>query len=177
MFTDGFHVGSERCLTTSEGREGDGTHTVDATVTVTVTDVPEAPSFSSLPSGGDWFPFMLQGGRTYRFDYWRRSTEDETLAGPELIVVTESSTGRRLLRVAPDDDGGTEFVAPRDGRYEVWLVGSERGSYSLVVGTVPAPVFGETSYTFALAENADGSEGGISLGAVQATDPNGDALR
>ena len=34
-----------------------------------------------------------------------------------------------------------------------------------------APVFGDESYTFELAENADGSDERVSLGTVSATDP------
>ena len=39
-----------------------------------------------------------------------------------------------------------------------------------------APTFGQTGYTFALAENADGSTDRVSLGTVAATDPEGTPL-
>ena len=39
-----------------------------------------------------------------------------------------------------------------------------------------APTFGQTGYTFALAENADGSTDRVSLGTVAATDPEGATL-
>ena len=40
-----------------------------------------------------------------------------------------------------------------------------------------APEFGETSYAFALPEHVDGSTERVSLGAVSATDPDGDVVR
>ena len=46
-----------------------------------------------------------------------------------------------------------------------------------VTDAVEAPLFGEESYAFALSENADGSASRIALGAVTATDPDGDAVR
>ena len=45
-----------------------------------------------------------------------------------------------------------------------------------VTGVNEAPAFGQASYAFALAENADGSTDGVALGAVEATDPEDDAL-
>ena len=46
-----------------------------------------------------------------------------------------------------------------------------------IADAAEAPAFGEESYTFALAENTDGSVNRLSLGAVEATDPDGDAVR
>ena len=43
-------------------------------------------------------------------------------------------------------------------------------------GTNAAPAFGQQGYTFALAENADGSTTRVSLGTVAATDPEGTTL-
>ena len=46
-----------------------------------------------------------------------------------------------------------------------------------ITDAAEAPAFGEESYAFALVENADGSVNRLSLGAVAATDPDGDAVR
>ena len=45
-----------------------------------------------------------------------------------------------------------------------------------VTDTAEAPVFAQQSYTFTLAENADGSANGVSLGAVTASDPENSTL-
>ena len=61
--------------------------------------------------------------------------------------------------------------------YELTVRASDGGLHNDVSVTVnlgdvaEAPAFAETSYTFALAENADGGAGGVSLGSVTATDP------
>ena len=202
-----FYVGTGEDFESGAGpheltvRAGDGARTVDATVTVAVTDVEDDPEPVDqdqpadrtteavvLVDGGpvrgaigsasdwDWFAVDLQGGRTYRVDHRGSSTGDGTLVDPVLMGVLEYSTGRRQLAGTSDNDGGTghngraEFVAPHDGRYYIWLAGNgtERygtGTYELEVREVPAPVFGRSSYAFALAENADGSEKGASCSA------------
>ena len=45
-----------------------------------------------------------------------------------------------------------------------------------VTDEAEAPGFGETSYAFVLAENVDGSETRVSLGTVEAEDPDGDTV-
>ena len=58
-------------------------------------------------------------------------------------------------------------------------VRASTGGHSDVAVTVnvtnvdEAPAFAETSYAFALEENADGSETGVALGTVSAADPEG----
>ena len=46
-----------------------------------------------------------------------------------------------------------------------------------VTDAAEAPAFAEESYAFELAENVDGSANRLSLGAVTATDPDGDEVR
>ena len=46
-----------------------------------------------------------------------------------------------------------------------------------IADAAEAPAFGEEGYAFALAENVDGSVNQISLGVVEATDPDSDTVR
>ena len=136
----------------------------------------------------DWFAVDLEGGRTYRVDYRGRSTGDGTLVDPVLMGVLDYGSGQRVqLPGTADNEGGAGhnsravFVAPHDGRYYIWLAGNRSeqygtGTYELEVRTVPVPEFGRSRYAFALAENADGSEARIALGAVAAVDPDGGTL-
>ena len=157
--------------------------------------VDEGPVRGRIESASDWdwFAVDLHGGRTYRVDYRGSSTEDGTLIDPVLMGVYDYATERRMLPGTAANDGGTgynsraDFMAPHDGRYYIWLAGngSERtgtGTYELEVRTVSmpaaaAPVFGRTSYAFALAENVDGSEVRVALGTVQAVAPDGGTVR
>ena len=161
-------------------RASDGTHTIDTTVTVTVTDAAEAPAF---------------GEESYAFEL------AENVDGS----VNRLSLGR-VLATDPDGDevrysltGGNESIDAASG--ELYYVGGgedfEGGvtSYELTVrasdaahtvdttvtvtvtDAAEAPAFGEESYAFELAENVDGRVNGLSLGSVTATDPDSDAVR
>ena len=192
-------------------RASDGAQTVDAPVTVAVTDVrgdseapdgdlpadrttdavvrvDEGPMRSDIESTRDvdWFAVDLVGGRTYQFDQRGRSSGDGTLLDPFLLGLFDSVGAYIQGTTAPDGgiryDSRLEFTAPRDGRYYIAAAGngyeeSGTGTYELEVRTVPVPVFGASSYAFELAENADGSDARVSLGAVQAVDPDGGTLR
>ena len=165
-------------------RASDGTHMVDATVAVTITNVPETPSFSSSS-----YAFTLA------------ENADGSEAGISLGTVSAAGPDSDTVRYSLVAGNESRLFAIDAASGEVFYVGtgedfeSGAGSYELTIrasdGThmvdatvavtitnVPeAPKFAKSSYAFALAENADGSEAGISLGTVSAADPDGDTVR
>ena len=202
-------------------RASDGTHAVDTTVTVSVTDVQEDPSEEQVqqsvsePSGEDfsantstagriavgdsvtgnigssgdqdWYAVELVAGVEYRIDLEGSETGVGTLADPLLRWLHDS--GGAGIRGTRNDDGGQgdnarqEFTPTESGTYYISAngKGSGTGTYRLSVTQVSppaqeAPDFGQPSYAFALAENADGSTARVSLGTVSAAGPEGAAL-
>ena len=122
-----------------------------------------------------------QGG-TYRIDLEGAATGKGTLADPFLRWLRDSSGNG--LRGTRDNDGG-EGLNPRQvftpqlsGTYYITASGQSDsvGTYTLTVTDTSqqqAPAFGQESYTFTLAENADGALFGIAVGSVSAVDPEG----
>ena len=158
--------------------------------------------FAVALQAGKSYRFDLEGSSseagTLRYTYLRGVYDSE---GNRLVGTTDNGSGRGFnSRVEfAASETGTYYVSAgalgeRTGTYTLSMEeiteddftdGTDTagtvavgGEVTVTLTDVPeSPVFGETSYAFALAENADGSEGGISLGAVQATDRDGDALR
>ena len=206
-------------------RASDGTHAVDTTVTVSVTDMQEDPTVDphvsesqesvSEPDGEDfsantstagriavdgaatgnigssgdrdWYAVELVAGVEYRIDLEGSETGVGTLADPLLRWLHDS--GGAGIRGTRNDDGGQgdnarqEFTPTESGTYYISAngKGSGTGTYRLSVTQVSppaqeAPDFGQPSYAFALAENADGSTARVSLGTVSVMDPEGVAL-
>ena len=185
-----FYVGSGEDHEGGDGpytltvRAAAGTHTVDAVVTVTVGDEPEAPAFEAAS-----YAFVLAenaDGRTERVP---------------LGTVTATDPDSDAVRYAIVEGNESELFAIDASSGELFYVGSGEdheggaGPYALTVragdGThtvdatvtvtvtdeAEAPAFGEASYAFVLAENVDGSTERVSLGTVTAEDPDGDAVR
>ena len=152
----------------------------DVRVTVNVTDVDEEPAFAD---------------QSYAFDLEENADGSETgvtlgtvsAADPEGLAPTYSIVGGTesgLFEIDPatgalsytgtgeDHESGTT-------RYVLTVRASDDHRHSDVRVTVnvtnvdEAPAFAETSYAFALEENADGSETGVALGTVSAADPEG----
>ena len=164
-------------------RATDGTRTADTAVTVNVTDVVEAPGF---------------GQASYAFDL----AENADGSSSRVSLGTVSATDPENATVSYSIEGGNEAelfeIDAATG--ELFYTGSGEDyesattSHALTVratdGTrtadtavtvnvtdvVEAPGFGQASYAFDLAENADGSSSRVSLGTVSATDPEGETV-
>ena len=135
----------------------------------------------------DGFAVELVAGRTYIIDLRGSPTGDGTLNDPYLRGI-KGPDGSRIAGVSNDDGGegynsqlnftptesGTHYIIAGAysglGAYEVEVrdVSPQTAQQETVNGP---PAFGQTSYEFTLAENADGGTNGVSLGAVSATDP------
>ena len=161
----------------------DGAYSTEVTVTVTVTDVAEAPAFEE-----ERYAFALAenaNGSVNRLSLGAVLATDPdgdavrySLAGgnaSDLFAINEASGELYYVGLGEDFESGT-------GPYELTVRASD-GSYSTEVSVTvtvtdapEAPAFGEESYAFALAENADGSDERLSLGVVEAVDPEGDSV-
>ena len=135
----------------------------------------------------DGFAVELVAGRTYIIDLRGSPTGDGTLNDPYLRGI-KGPDGSRIAGVSNDDGGegynsqlnftptesGTHYIIAGAysglGTYEVEVrdVSPQTAQQETVNGP---PAFGQTSYEFTLAENADGGANGVSLGAVSAADP------
>ena len=165
-------------------RASDAAHTVDTTVTVTVTDAAEAPAF-----GEESYAFELAenvDGRVNRLSLGAVTATDpdsdavrySLLVGNDssLFAIEETSGELSYVGAGEDFEGGVTS-------YEVTVRASDAAHTVDTTVTVTvtdaaeAPAFGEESYAFELAENADGRANGLSLGRVLATDPDGDEVR
>ena len=164
-------------------RASDGEHTTDTTVTVTVTDVAEAPAF-----GESSYAFALAenaDGSTNRIVLGTVAATDPdgdtvsySLAGGNesgLFTIDASSGEVFYVGSGEDHESGADPYA-----LTVRASDEEHSTDTTVTVTVTdvaeMPAFGESSYAFALAENADGSTNRIVLGTVAATDPDGDTV-
>ena len=163
-------------------RASDGTHTIDTTVTVTVTDAAEQPAFGEgsyafeLAENADGRANGLSLGRVLATDPDGDEVRYSLTGGNELFTVDETSG--ELYYVGPGEDYESGVTS-----YELTVRASDAAHTVDTTVTVTvtdegeAPAFGEESYAFELAENVDGRVNWISLGAVTATDPNGDTVR
>ena len=165
-------------------RASDAAHTVDTTVTVTVTDEGEAPAF-----GEESYAFELAenvDGRVNRLSLGSVTATDpdsdtvrySLLGGNDssLFAINETSGELSYVGAGEDFEGGVTS-------YELTIRASD-GTHTIdttvtvtVTDAAEQPAFGEESYAFELAENADGRANGLSLGRVLATDPDGDEVR
>ena len=165
-------------------RASDGTHTIDTTVTVTITDAAEAPAF-----GEESYAFELAenvDGRVNRLSLGTVTATDpdsdtvrySLLVGNDssLFAIEETSGELFYVGAGEDFEGGVTS-------YELTVRASDAAHTVDTTVTVTVtdaaeqPAFGDESYAFELAENADGRANGLSLGRVTATDPDGDEVR
>ena len=163
-------------------RASDGTHTIDTTVTVTVTDAAEQPAFGDesyafeLAENADGRANGLSLGRVLATDPDGDAVRYSLTGGNELFTVDETSG--ELYYVGPGEDyesGVTSYeltVRASDAAHTV-----DTTVTVTVTDAAEAPAFGEESYAFELAENVDGRVNRLSLGTVTATDPDSDAVR
>ena len=136
----------------------------------------------------DWFAVEFVAGRTYTIDLKGSPTGDGTLNDTYLRGIHDADGDR--INDTTNDDGGESrnsrltFTATESGTYyiAVGAYSNHQGTYTLEVtdDSAPdadeAPEFGQQGYAFDLAENADGSTNGVSLGTVAATDPEGEPV-
>ena len=162
-------------------RASDGSETADVTVTVNVTDENETPIFAEASYAFDLAENA--DGSTNRISLGTVGATDPEGVSLAYSLVGDSSsfeideTSGELFYIGSGEDfesGTTRFpltVRASDG--------SETADVTVTVNVTDvneAPTFGQEGYTFALAENADGSTDRVSLGTVAATDPEGVTL-
>ena len=165
-------------------RASDAAHTVDTTVTVTVTDEADAPAFAEesyafeLAENVDGSDERLSLGVVEAVDPEGDPVHYSLAGGNASDLFAIEETSGELYYVGSGEDFESGVTS-----YEL-TVGASDGAYSTevtvtvtVTDDAEAPAFSEESYAFALAENANGSVNRLSLGAVLATDPDGDAVR
>ena len=153
-------------------RASDGTHTIDTTVTVTITDAAEAPAFGDgsyafeLAENADGRANGLSLGRVTATDPDGDEVRYSLTGGNELFTVDETSG--ELYYVGPGEDYESGVTS-----YEVTVRASDAAHTADTTVTVTvtdaadAPAFGEESYAFELAENVDGRVNRLSLGSVR----------
>ena len=165
-------------------RASDGTHTIDTTVTVTITDAAEAPAFGegsyafALTENVDGSVSRVLLGVVEATDPDSDGVRYSLLGGNDssLFAIEETSGELYYVGAGEDFEGGVTS-------YELTIRASD-GTHTIdttvtvtVTDAAEQPAFGEESYAFELAENADGRANGLSLGRVLATDPDGDEVR
>ena len=164
-------------------RASDGTHTTDVAVTVSVTDVEEAPEFGQ-PSYAFDLAELADGSGTPvalgavsatdpQNDTVTYSIED---GNDDALFEIDESTGALTYKGTGEDyESGTTS-------YPLTVRASDGTNTTDVTVTVnvtdvdEAPRFGQPSYEFDLAEVADGSGTAVALGTVSATDPQNDTV-
>ena len=159
-------------------RASDGSDTTDTTVTVTVTDVDEAPTFVEAS-----YTFALAentDGSTDRVSLGTVAATDPEGVTPAYSLVGDSgsfeidATSGELFYTGSGEDhesDTTRFTLTVRASH-----GSETADTTVTVNVTDvdeAPTFVEASYAFDLVENTDGSADRVSLGTVAATDPEG----
>ena len=164
-------------------RASDGGLHSDVTVTVNVTDVPEAPAFGqtsyefTLAENADGGANGVSLGAVSATDPEDAAVSYSIEAGDSGgLFEIDSGTGALSYQGAGEDyESGTT-------RYELTVRASDGSLHSEVTVTVnvtdvaEAPAFAEGSYAFSLAENADGGASSVALGAVSATDPENSTI-
>ena len=165
-------------------RASDAAHTVDTTVTVTVTDEGEAPAFAEeshafeLAENVDGRVNRLSLGTVTATDPDSDTVRYSLLGGNDSSLFAIEETSGELFYVGSGEDfegGVTSYeltVRASDGTHTI-----DTTVTVTITDAADAPVFGDASYAFALAENTDGSVNWISLGTVTATDPDSDMVR
>ena len=164
-------------------RASDGDQTTDATVTVDVTDVAEAPAFAQA---GYAFDLAENAdGSANRLSLGTVSAADPDGGSVSYGIEGGNESGRFEIDAASGElfyVGGGEDYETGSTRFELTVRASDGDQTTDATVTVDvtdaaeAPAFAQAGYAFALAENADGSVARLSLGAVSATDPDGGSV-
>ena len=162
-------------------RASDGSEAADTTVTVNVTDVNEPPAFAEASYAFDLAENV--DGSTNRVSLGTVAAADPegttlaySLVGDSGSFEIDATSGELFYKGSGEDfeSGTTRFtltVRASDGS------GITDTTVTVNVTDVnETPAFGQQGYTFALAENVDGSTNRVSLGTVAAADPEGTTL-
>ena len=165
-------------------RASDGTQTIDTTVTVTVTDAADAPAFAEesyafeLAENVDGRVNRLSLGAVTATDLDSDAVRYSLVGGNDSDLFAIGETSGELYYVGAGEDYESGVTS-----HELTIRASD-GTHTIdttvtvtVTDAAEAPAFAEESYAFELAENVDGSANRLSLGAVTATDPDGDEVR
>ena len=168
--------------------EGDRVRTATQAITVTVGNVNEAPEFP----GNGFASTILNENRDGSSD--PKYVGELTATDPENDDLNYSITSGDASKFRINESTGYVYYIGGGEDYEelskvppgpiyVLTINVSDGEYSdsyilrVSIGDVnDAPQFNQTSYTFSLSENRDGSTTPISLGFVNATDDDGDPL-
>ena len=164
-------------------RASDGGAHDDVAVTVNITDVDEAPAFAET---------------SYAFDLAEHADGREERVALGAVSATDPENGELTYSIEGGNESGLFAIDDATGQlyytgagedyeggsasYVLTVRASEGGAHDDVAVTVnitdvdEAPAFAKTSYAFDLAENADGREERVALGAVSATDPENGEL-
>ena len=162
----------------------DGTSSDETTVDISILNVNEAPAF---------------GDSSYAFDLAENADGSTTAVDVGMVSASDSDEGDSVTYsiTAGNDDGlfaidsasgaityvGSGEDAETTASHELTVSASDgvASSEAMVMVTVTGandntPMFGEDSYAFDLAENADGSTTAVEVGMVSASDSDGDML-
>ena len=162
----------------------DGTSSDETMVDITILNVNEAPAF---------------GDSSYAFDLAENADGSTTAVDVGMVSASDSDEGDSVTYsiTAGNDDGlfaidsdsgaityvGSGEDAETTASHELTVSASDGAASSEAMVTVTVtnandstPMFGEDSYAFDLAENADGSTTAVEVGMVSATDSDGDML-
>ena len=164
-------------------RASDGSLHSDVAVTVNVTNEAEAPVF---------------GRTSYAFDLAENADGSTIAVAVGTVSATDPDEDPLIYSIAAGNDAGLFEIDSSTGAlsyrgmgedfesdtttYELTVQASDGSLHSDVAVTVnvtneaEAPAFGQASYAFDLAENADGSTTAVTLGSVSATDPEDGAV-
>ena len=157
----------------------DGSLSAQTTVTVTVSDVNEAPEFSS-----DSYAFTLtentDGSDNAIAIGGVSATDPDADNTVNYSIVSGNDGGLFKIDV---ETGAITYVGSGEnfeghGNFELTVQASDGTLSTQVTVTVAvadvneAPAFSSDSYSFTLAENEDGSSTAIAVGSVSATDPD-----
>ena len=184
-----FYVGSGEDYEGGDGpytltvRAGDGTHTVDTTVTVTVSDEPEAPAFGErsyafeLAENADGSTAGVALGTVSAEDPDGDAVRYELVGGNERGLFASTRRAASCSTLVPGGLRGRRRAVHADGSGAAGTHTVDAAVTVTVTDEPEAPAFGETSSAFVLAENTDGSTARVALGTVTAEDPDRDAVR
>ena len=163
--------------------DGDGA-SAEASVAITILNANDAPMF---------------GASNYAFDLAENADGSTTAVDVGMVSASDSDEGDAVsYSITAGNDDGLFAIDSASGAItyvgsgedaettasHMLTVSASDGSASteaMVTVTVTnandsAPMFGEESYAFDLAENADGSATAVAVGMVSATDSDGDTL-
>ena len=161
-------------------RASDGTLYSDVSVMVSVTDVAEAPAFGEssyafdLAENADGSTTHVALGTVSATDPEGATVSYSIVGGnaADLFEIDAATGALSYKGTGEDHESGTTSYSLTVRASDGTLHADASVSVS-VTDVAEAPAFGESSYAFDLAENADGSTTAVALGMVWATDPEG----